>query len=104
MAKFHFTDLHGFKDYVVFVKLCAPDEFPARDGYGPDEQWTLDLAFEGLREGLKMAIEEKGDKPVFAKCRELVGKAYEHYREGKHNEGYFALEEVRKLLRKVPTQ
>ena len=46
MAKFPFTDLHSFKDYVGFVQLCAPNRFPRRDGVSAEEQWTLDLAFE----------------------------------------------------------
>lgn len=104
MAEFPFNDLHSFKDYVVFVQMCLPDEFPAREGVGPDEQWTLGLAFEGLRHGLSLAIEEKGERPVFEQCRKLVEEAYKHYLEGKEREGFFALEEVQKLLRKVPSQ
>jgi hypothetical protein len=104
MAKFPFSDLHSFKDYVVFVQMCLPDQFDPRDGYGPEEQWTLDLAFEGLRYGLALAVEEKGERPVFQKCRELVEEAYRHYREGNKRAGFFALEEVSKLLRKVKSQ
>jgi hypothetical protein len=48
-AAFPFSDLHSFKDYVGFVKLCAPDSFLVREGVGPSDQWTLELAFEGLR-------------------------------------------------------
>ncbi len=103
MAHFPFSDLHSFKDYVGFVKLCAPDMFPPREGVGPDEQWTLDLAFEGLRLGLKMAVAEKGPKPVFAACQELVDAAYAHYREGRMREGFLKLEEMQKLLKKVPS-
>jgi hypothetical protein len=57
-AEFPFSDLHSFKDYVGFVKLCAPDKFAPREGVSPADQWTLDLAFAGLRLGLRMAIEE----------------------------------------------
>ena len=66
-AAFPFSDLHSFKDYVGFVKLCAPDDFPSREGVGPADQWTLDLAFGGLRLGLKMAAEEKGERAEFAR-------------------------------------
>ena len=103
MAKFPFNDLHSFKDYVGFVKLCSPDQYPLREGVAPEEQWTLDLAFEGLRYGLSLAVKEKGDRPVFEECRGLVEKAYESYREGKKRDGFFKLEEVSKLLRQVPS-
>ncbi|HLN31303.1 MAG TPA: hypothetical protein VK395_26415 [Gemmataceae bacterium] len=104
MARFPFNDLHSFKDYVGFVKMCSSTKFPLREGLGPDEQWSLDLAFEGLRYGLKLAIEEKGERPVFTECQELVEKAYNQYREGQRREGFFTLEQVQKLLRKVPSQ
>ena len=52
MATFPFSDLHSFKDFVFVVRMCAPDHFPAREGLCADDQWSLDLAFKGLREGL----------------------------------------------------
>jgi hypothetical protein len=104
MTHFGFSDLHGFKDYVGWVKLCAPDSFPSPEVSGVNQQWTLDLAFEGLRSGLKMAVEEKGPKPIFATCEKLVEEAYTHYREGRTREGFFKLQEAQKLLKKIPTQ
>ncbi len=104
MAKFPFTDLHSFKDYVGFVQLCAPNRFPKRDGVSAEEQWTLDLAFEGLRLGLKLATEEKGPLSVFSQCGQLIDGAYTHYIQGDRREAYFKLEEVQKLLKKIPSQ
>ncbi len=95
MTRFPFTDLHSFKDFVVFVKLCAPDEF--------DEPWTISLAFEGLRLGIEMAVKEKGDLPVFAECRKLIDEAFAAYSADDLREGFFKLDKVRKLLRKVPS-
>ena len=62
--KFPFNDLHSFKDYVGFVQTGAPNRFPPRDWAGLDEQWTLERAFEGLRYGLKQAVEEKGNPTI----------------------------------------
>src|SRR5258708_1057981 len=104
MKRFGFSDLHSFKDYVGFVKLCAPNEFPQDDGVEPEEEGTVDLGFEGMRLGLRMAAEEKGRLPVFDYCGELVEEAYAHYREGRMREGFFKLEEVQKLLKKVRSQ
>ncbi|HEY7853079.1 MAG TPA: hypothetical protein VIB82_08890 [Caulobacteraceae bacterium] len=102
-APFSFHDLHGFKDYVTFVQTYLPDRFHPRENYGPEDQWTLDLAFKGLRLGLRIAVEEKGDKPVFAECSRLVDKAEAEYRDDRWRDGFATLEEVRKLLRKVRT-
>lgn len=103
-AHFGFSDLHSFKDYVVFVQSYLPNEFPPREGVGPDEQWTLDLAFEGLRLGLRMAVEEKGERDEFTRGESLVEEAYAAYREGLVRDGFFKLEELQKLLKKVPTR
>jgi hypothetical protein len=103
-ARFPFTDLHSFKDYVVFVKMCAPDLFPEREGVGPENQWTLDLAFIGLRLGLEMAEKQKGQRPVFSDCARLVDEAERSYRAGDRRGGFTSLDNVRKLLGRVPSQ
>jgi hypothetical protein len=102
--RFGFHDLHSFKDYVGFVKLCAPELFPPRDGYGPNEQWTLDLALEGLRLGLKMAVQEKGKRVEFSESCRLVEEAFDAYKSGDVRLGFMKLEQVQKLLNKVPSQ
>src|SRR5690349_781394 len=103
MAPFPFSDLHSFKDFVGFVRLCAPDQFPRRDSLPEQDQWTLQLAFEGLRLGMDMAEKEKGPLPVFAECRRLFDEAHAEYLAGHMLEGFAKMGEVKKLLRKVPT-
>ena len=103
-AKFPFSDLHSFKDYVGFVKICDPDRFRPREGVGPADQWTLDLAFEGLRLGLRMAVEEKGERDEFTQGKLLVDDAYTAYRDGRMRDGFFKLEELQKLLKNVPSR
>lgn len=97
IAAFPFSDLHSFKDYIGFVQLCAPDEFPSRDGVGAMDQWTLDLAFKGLRLGLQMAAEEKGQRDEFKSGELLVEDAYAAYCDGRVRDGFFKLEELQKL-------
>lgn len=104
MAKFPFTDLHSFKDYVVFVQICSPDNYPRREGLAANSQWTLDLAFEGLRLGLDEAVQEKGDRMVFVESRHLVEEAHDAYKVGDIRSGFAKLELVQKLLRSVPSQ
>lgn len=104
MAEFPFTDLHGFKDFVIFVQTYLPDRFPYRDGAGPEEQWSLELAFRGLREGLTFARMESGARQIYEKCEKLVAEAYVEYSNGRDREGFCKLEEVNKLLKQVRTQ
>ena len=103
-AHFGFSDLHSFKDYVVFVQTCASTKFPVREGLGLEDQWTLDLAFEGLRLGLRMAVEEKGVREEFTRGESLVEDAYAAYRNGQVRDGFSRLEELQRLLKKVPSR
>jgi hypothetical protein len=104
MKHLGFHDLHSFKDFVGFVRLCAPDEFPVEDFLPPDEQMTLDRAFDGLRYGLDLTAKEKGELPVLATCRGMVEKAYAHYRAGRMREGFFKLQEMENILKTIPSQ
>ncbi len=104
MRKFPFHDLHGFKDYAGFVRLCAPNMFPTRDGRPAEDQWTLELAFEGLRHGLCLTAKEKGELPILLRCRELVEEAYVHYQAGREREGFLTLREMQNLLKTIPSQ
>jgi hypothetical protein len=101
---FGFKDLHGFKDFVGYVFLCAPDEFPYKDWREAEEQMTLDRAFAGLRYGLDVTASEKGETEVVTMCRELVDEAYANFNTGQDSEGRRKLNEVRGLLKKVPSQ
>ncbi|HUO91806.1 MAG TPA: hypothetical protein VMU22_02740 [Rhizomicrobium sp.] len=104
MTNFPFSDLHSFKDYVVYVQTYLPDRFPPRAAVGPEDQWTLDLAFVGLRLGLDRAVQETGERKEFAESRRLVEEAYDAYRSGDIRSGFMKLEQVQKLLQKVPSQ
>jgi len=101
---FGFHDLHGFKDFVVYVFSCAPNLFPEDDWRGPDGQMNLERAFIGLQYGLQLAAKEKGESDLLEKCRSLIDSAYIEYRAGHDHLGQAKLEEVEKLLKKLPTR
>ena len=101
---FGFRDLHGFKDFVGYVILCAPEMFPVDDWRTPDQQMNLDRAFIGLRYGLKLTAQEKGESALLAKCREMVEEAYGLYQAGQDHAGQCKLEEMDKLLMTLPSQ
>lgn len=101
--EFPFSDLHSFKDYVGFVKLCAPEDFPLRDYGVPADQWTLESAFDGLRYGLRIALNEDGMRDIFALGAVLVDEAYDAYRNGRLRDGFLKLEELQTLLKRIPS-
>ncbi len=101
---FGFNDLHGFKDFVGYVFLCAPDEFPCDDWRKPDEKMNLQRAFIGLRYGLDLAASEKGENEVVMRCRQLVDDALAHFHAGDGSAGRRALNEIRDLLKQLPSR
>src|SRR5262245_54726900 len=103
-AYFGFTDLHGFKDFVGYVILCAPELFPEEDWLEPNEQMNLDRSFVGLRYGLQLTAEEKGELPMLPKCRELVEESYQLYKAGDDLAGQKKLEEMQLMLLQLPSQ
>jgi hypothetical protein len=102
MNDFPFSDLHSFKDYVAFVRMCAPDYFPLREGAGP--QWSLDLAFDGLRYGLDLSERNGAKASVIAQCRPLLEQALGCYRANNRPEGFRVMQEMERLLKRLPSQ
>lgn len=101
---FGFRDLYGFKDFVGYVFLCAPDEFPADDWLEPEQQMTCERAFLGLRYGLGLAVAEQGESDLLKQCHELVEDAAVKFSSGDNSGGRAALDEVRSLLKRLPSQ
>jgi hypothetical protein len=99
-----FSDLHSFKDFVGFVKLCAPDMFPVREGVSASEQWNLELVFEGLDVGLAIAGREGVSASLVSQCQSLFEVALAHYRAGRLQDGFNSLEAAQRILRGVKTK
>jgi hypothetical protein len=78
--------------------------FPPEDWRPPEEQMSLDRAFVGLRYGLDLTAQEQGEPETVAQCRTLVEQAYESYRAGQDMDGQRKLEEVERLLKKIPSR
>lgn len=102
--QWHFRELHQFKDFLGMVIVCAPDQFFEEDWLTPEDQLNLDRAFVGLRYGLDLAAKEKGESALLARCRTLVEESYGEYKAGRDHAGQLKLEEVEKLLAKLPTE
>ncbi|GLR00031.1 hypothetical protein GCM10007863_44500 [Dyella mobilis] len=104
MAPFPFTDLHSFKDYVGFVKLCSPDLYPLREGVQSEDQWSLDLAFQGLRIGIDLYIPRGRDGAKLAKCVSLAQAAYDDYLAGRPRDGFATMADLQRLVKSFPSR
>jgi hypothetical protein len=102
-AYYGFTDVHGFKDFLVEVLTGAPDDFMECDWLSATEQMTLDRAFEGLEYGFQLVAWEFNSPALADSMRRLASKALALYREGDQLAGQHALEEVERLLKPLET-
>ena len=103
-ARGFFHDLQSFKDFVTIVVVCAPDQFLHEDWRSNDDQMNLERAFASLRYGLDLTAKEKGESPLLTQCRELVEAAYTEYAAGRNREGRAKMQEMEKLLKKLPSR
>ncbi len=101
LSYFGFTDLIGFKDFLVEVIAGAPDDFMEMDWLKPEEQMNLHRAFVGLRYGLDLAAAERGETETITTCRQLVDQAQANYQAGRNDDGQHALVEVETLIGKI---
>lgn len=69
-------------DHIAYVLAYAPDKFPHRDFLSPDQQMTLDRAFEQLREGVTLAYPEEAFSDKRAKLFTLLDHSYTAYKAG----------------------
>jgi hypothetical protein len=95
------NSLRELINFIAYVVLYGPDEFPTREWRRPEEQLNLDRAFEELRHGLTCAAKEVGELPEIATARVMLEEAYTHYREGRINPGAWKLQEMSQLLEKI---
>ncbi|WP_454886831.1 hypothetical protein [Sphingomonas oryzagri] len=103
-AKLPFTDLHSFKDFVVYAQTYLPDRFPSRVSAPPEDQWSIDTAFSALRHGVRQAREGKGALTELGECSAFLDEAEASYRAGDRRAGFVYLENVRKFLNRIPTK
>ncbi|NWK44741.1 hypothetical protein [Ralstonia pickettii] len=88
----------GYVDFISYVLLSAPDDFPEEDYLSPDEQMNLEKAFEELRNGMHFVEEKIVDGATRVRLRDLLDASLSAYRTGKDVEGAHLLQDFEKLL------
>jgi len=83
-------DLYNHIGYVV---LCAPDKFPVRDYLRPEDQMNLDLAFEQLRAGVKIAYPSEFHPEKRAPLYTLLDQSLSAYKAGDRLKGAHLLQD-----------
>lgn len=96
-----------YHDFLSYVVVSAPDDFPAEDYLQPEEQMTLDKAFSELLGELPAVRSLVKDEQRMAVLRELLRMSQEAYRSGDAARGAHILQEFEGLVwpkHKLPTR
>ena len=84
----------GFRDFLSLVIVHAPDEFPEEDFLAPEEQLTLDLAFQELRTGVELLSKKRISAAQKRQLYELLQAAHSKYVAGLDVEAAHLLQEL----------
>ena len=89
------SDLYNLIGTVV---LCAPDRFPVRDYLAPDDQMTLDRAFNQMRDAIEALYPEDRFKDKRSSLAQTLDGALSSYRDGDRYNGAHRLQDFQDMI------
>jgi hypothetical protein len=93
-------NLRDFHDFIGYVILSAPDDFPKENYLPAEEQMTFKQAFEELHTGLGFVDEKSVGHARKAEMKKMLIDAQQAYVSGDLTEGIDLLARLQKLIPK----
>ena len=75
-------DVNSLYNFIGYVVLRAPDQFPREDYLPDDEQLTLDKAFEELRTGVHLVQADFPERQLTGELQVILDESLALYRAG----------------------
>jgi hypothetical protein len=95
-------NFEGLLDFLSVVIVHAPGDFPKEDYLRDDEQLTLELAFEELRNGMQFVAEKIKDDAMLRELESYLDLSFLEYRQGHDVKGAHLLQDFeRTILKRV---
>ena len=91
-------DIDSLYDFIGYVVVCAPDNFPYRDFLPPHEQMTLDKAFAELRGAMSLLDPSVATGNKRKVLSALLDQALDAYRVGETLKGAHLLQDFQDLI------
>jgi hypothetical protein len=91
-------DIDSLYDFIGYVVLCAPHQFPVRDYLPPDAQMNLDKAFDELRRGIDLIEPDMADDAKRKHLGSLLDQALVAYRAGDELKGAHLVQDFQDLI------
>jgi hypothetical protein len=92
-------DEPSLRDFISYVLVNAPEGFPVEDFLPDEEQMTLELAFEELRQGIQYSRALKSDSTKRATASDLLERSLRAYRKSEWEQGAALLCDFEKCLK-----
>jgi hypothetical protein len=91
-------DLNALRDFVGYVVLCAPDNFPEEDFLQRDEQMNLERAFEEMRNAMNLFKPSKMNDTKRSEALSMLEESLNSYRSGNIVKGAHLLQDFRTFI------
>ena len=91
-------DIDSLYDFIGYVVLCAPDDFPKRDYLPPDRQMNLDRAFEELRLAIELVEADFPGADLQRGLSVALNRSLQSYRQGDVVAGAHSLQDFQDLI------
>lgn len=91
-------DIDALYDFIGYVVLRAPDQFPTEDHLGPEEQMTLDRAFQELRYGVALVERDFPGADAQRGLTATLDRSLASYHAGQVVAGAHALQDFQDLI------
>lgn len=90
-------DLNDLMNFLAYMVLYAPHDFPEEDYLKSSEQMTLERAFQVLSDGVLLLRSSFGDKDV-CNLQNILNESLEAYREGDIVKGSHLLQNLESIV------
>lgn len=91
-------DIDSLYDFIGYVVIHAPDRFPTEDYLLPEQQMTIEKAFDELRRGLGFIDREVANEDKLRKLSSLLDESFAAYRSSDEVKGAHLLQDFEALI------
>lgn len=88
----------GYVDFITYVFVQAPDNFPEEDFLSEADQMNLDRAFYELRQGIHFVEDRIPDKSINERLHQLLEESISAYKDGNDVGGAHLLQDMQNLI------
>jgi len=91
-------NLNDLLDFLSYMVLYAPDEFPEEDYLSPEEQMNLEKAFEVLNNSMEFVREKISNGDQLQQLQGLLNDSNTAYKDGDDVKGAHLLQEFEAVV------